>query len=299
MRVFITGGTGYIGSSIVVELANAGHEVTILARNPSKSPELAGMRGVSFVHGSLDDLDLIRTSLKGHEACIHNAIYWEEEPTELELKDTRASVAIFEAAGKAGLEQIIYTSSVSVNRPFKSGANEDVRIQPKDFYGATKACSEMFLSAFSYEYPMRCNTVRPGPTIGVPVASGVEVKCHSRFKDYLSAARAGADIRVAKGDGRQFVGVRQLGQLYRAVLESGRNRETYLGIAGDFITWEAVANLTVAIVGAESKVILEELQDFELEPRLDVSKISRDFGFGFEAGPLLEAHIRHLAEATR
>jgi UDP-glucose 4-epimerase len=295
MRVFLTGGTGYIGSSVATELLGAGHQVTILARNPSKVLDFVQNPGVTFIKGSLDDLDLIRASLVGHDACIHNAIYWEEEPTELELKDTRASVAIFEAAGKAGLQQVIYTSSVSVNRPFKRGSNEGARIQPQDFYGATKACSEMFLSAFSHEYPMRCNIIRPGPTIGVPVVRGVGVKCHSRFNEYIAAARAGADIAVTKGEGRQFVEVSQLGKLYRAVLESEKNGETYLGIASDFISWETVAHLTVEILGSTSKVILVEPRDDEKEQRLDVSKITRDFGFVFEARPLLEAHIRHLS----
>ncbi len=297
MRVFLTGGTGYIGSYIALELADAGHQVTILARNPDKVQALARRPEISFIQGSLDDLDLIRSSLPGHEVCIHNAIYWEEEPTELELKDTRASNAIFEAAGEAGLQQVIYASSVGVHRPFTSDMNEEARIQPADFYGATKACGEMFLAAFSHQYTTRFNIIRPGPTIGVPVERSIKANSHSRFREMVLAARSGEDIKVLKGDGRQFVKAGDLARLYRAVLESDKNGETYLCLAADFTTWEAIANVTVGALNSKSRVIVEPFHGHQPPPSFDVSKIDRHFGLVFEAGSAIEEHIDDLSRS--
>ena len=40
MKIFLTGGTGFIGSYVAMELVKHGHQVTILARNPDNVPEL-------------------------------------------------------------------------------------------------------------------------------------------------------------------------------------------------------------------------------------------------------------------
>src|SRR3954465_12265125 len=98
MKVFLTGGMGFIGSHIVVELISRGHAVTILARDPAKIPSFQKTPGIVVVKGGLDDEATIASALEGHDACIHNALYWEQEPTELQLKDPRATVRVFEAA---------------------------------------------------------------------------------------------------------------------------------------------------------------------------------------------------------
>jgi nucleoside-diphosphate-sugar epimerase len=72
MRVFITGGTGWIGSATVDELLGAGHEVTGLARSDASAAALAA-KGARAVRGDLDDLDGIRRAAAGAEAVVHLA----------------------------------------------------------------------------------------------------------------------------------------------------------------------------------------------------------------------------------
>src|SRR5262245_42263292 len=119
MKVFVTGGMGFIGSHIAVELLRQGANVSILARNASKIPRFKTTPGIAIIEGGLDNVDIIAAALPGHDACIHNAIIWDAEPTELQLKDVRASVDLFKAASEAGVQKLVYTSSVAVHRPFK------------------------------------------------------------------------------------------------------------------------------------------------------------------------------------
>lgn len=294
MKVFITGGMGFIGSHIVLELIANGDQVTILARDPNKIPAFITTPGISVVQGGMDDLAVIESSLPGHDACIHNAIYWEDEPTELQLKDTRTSLSLFEAAANAGVAQMLYTSSVGVHRPFRAHMDAQDRIAPTDFYGATKAAAEAFLSAFSLKTDMRCNVIRPGPTVGNPAVVGAPIASARQFQELAKAAVRGEDLRVTQHEGRQFIAAGDLAKLYSAVLHSPANREVYLGVATDYVLWEQIARELVDLAGSSSQVIVEPKGLSEVPNRFDVGKIEREFGLSFVAYPAIREHLKYL-----
>ena len=74
MNVLLTGGTGFIGSHIAVELVNRGHNVTILARNQNKIPALKKMRRIEIIEGEIENQNLLTTLARGKDACIHVAL---------------------------------------------------------------------------------------------------------------------------------------------------------------------------------------------------------------------------------
>ena len=76
MRVFVTGGTGFIGHYVVKALLERGNDVVIATRHPNKVPSLAANPNVSFVQASLTDFDKMGEGLQGCDACIHIALGW-------------------------------------------------------------------------------------------------------------------------------------------------------------------------------------------------------------------------------
>ncbi|HEY3306970.1 MAG TPA: hopanoid-associated sugar epimerase [Desulfuromonadaceae bacterium] len=114
MKTFVTGATGFIGSSIVRELLKEGREVRALVRAGSDSSNLSGL-DVELWQGDLRDSDGLLKALKGCDALYHAAAdyrLWTRNPSEMYDVNVNGTTVILEAALKNNLNRVVYTSSV-------------------------------------------------------------------------------------------------------------------------------------------------------------------------------------------
>ncbi|MBS1724305.1 MAG: NAD(P)-dependent oxidoreductase [Armatimonadetes bacterium] len=287
MRVFLTGGTGFIGGHIAERLLADGHELTILTRHPRGSST-----EVEYVVGDLSEPGSYAGLLDGHDVLVHNALVWDEELTELEFKDPRLSLALFRAAGEAGIGRVAYTSSVAVHRPFSASMNEDTPLRPAEYYGMSKASSELCLFAAASEFGFKANVLRPGPTVGAPATNGGHAS-DRRIQEYVRAALAGEPIDVTDAGGRQFTPARGFAEVLAQLLVSEFDRQAFVCVDQATTSWLSIAQLAVAITGSSSNVSCSG--DPEPGSWFDTSKVDSAFGVSLSSAEALQEHVRYLA----
>lgn len=118
VKVFVTGGTGFIGGEVVRQLRERGDDVVCLVRNPEKGRALAD-RGCRLVSGDLGDAEAIRAGMEGCDAAIHAAAMYEVGiPASQHPAMWEANVAgterVLTAAREAKLPKVVYVSTVGV-----------------------------------------------------------------------------------------------------------------------------------------------------------------------------------------
>jgi nucleoside-diphosphate-sugar epimerase len=118
MKVFVTGGTGFIGGEVVRQLHARGDEVVCLVRSPEKADKLTDL-DCRLVSGDLGDEAAIRDGLEGCDAAVHAAAMYEVGiPAKQHPAMWEANVAgterVLKAAGDTGLAKIVYVSTCGV-----------------------------------------------------------------------------------------------------------------------------------------------------------------------------------------
>lgn len=114
MKVFVTGGTGFIGANLVRLLLQKNYEVRVLIRPESNIENLKNLE-IEKVEGCLTDSNLYQ-SLKGCQVLFHCAAHyslWQKDKPLLEQYNILGTRNILAAARQAGIERTIYTSSVA------------------------------------------------------------------------------------------------------------------------------------------------------------------------------------------
>ena len=301
MRVFLTGGTGFIGHYVAKKLLASGHEVVIATRHPDKIPSLKGAAGVTMVESALLDLTSLEKGLKGCDACIHIALGWGETPFSMLENDTRATVQILELAAMAGCKKFIYTSSTAAMGKMRAVMNETVANLPVDLYGSTKSAGEAYVLGFRQGYgnkftsvEMTRNVIRPGYTFGNPAYPDGCTQPDRRFIDMAIAAKNNDDIKITKNDGTQFIHASQQAELYLKLLESDLNEEIFLGLSASWIGWKEIAEKTIAYFPNSTSKIIETDLGWSDKPMLySVEKIDRTFDLCFDSSALLDEHIKY------
>jgi nucleoside-diphosphate-sugar epimerase len=150
MRIFLTGGSGFLGHHLVQKLVGEGHQVLALARSPESASSLQAL-GVVTITGDLRETSRWMHSLSGVDAVVHAAApveFWGAwQYFESQIVD--ATIALYRAANHAGVKQFIYISSEAVlqdARPLLDITEaEPYPAEPNSIYGRAKKLAEIRL----------------------------------------------------------------------------------------------------------------------------------------------------------
>ena len=142
MKAFVTGATGFIGASIVRELLKDGCQVRVLARPGSDRRNLDGL-DIEICEGDLSDRGALIRGLSGCQTLFHAAAdyrLWTRSPAAMYDVNVGGTRTILSAALDAGLEKVVYTSSVGTlgNPGDGTPGNEETPVELSQMVGDYK-----------------------------------------------------------------------------------------------------------------------------------------------------------------
>ncbi len=167
MTVLVTGGAGYIGSHMVLELLDSGESVVVLD-NLSTGFRWAVPTNATLVVGDVGDQELLRSIVRklGVKAIIHFAgsIVVPEsvaDPLGYYHNNTVKSRALMEVAVEMGIEQFIFSSTAAVyGNPSEVPVSEDAELKPMSPYGSSKLMTEIMLADVARAHNFRYVALR-------------------------------------------------------------------------------------------------------------------------------------------
>ena len=142
MTVLVTGATGFVGSAIVRRLLRDGSSVRVIARPQSDRRNLDGL-DLDIVEADLNDPATLRQAVAGCRSVYHAAAdyrLWVRDPQSMYRTNVDGTIALMQAATDAGVDRIVYTSSVATLGIPKDGGpgDEETPVSLDDMVGPYK-----------------------------------------------------------------------------------------------------------------------------------------------------------------
>lgn len=229
-RVLVTGGSGFIGRTLVQTLLQRGYDVTVLdrARKSDTAPSVdaaPSMETVRWVRSDTRDWDTLAEAIKDQDVVIHLAagssfLMYEEKPCSHTIGTIAGFQNVLEAARRFSVRKIVYASTSAVYEGNTLPYSESMPLNPPDLKAFAKKINEEMSHLYSQRYGIPLIGLRPLSVYGPEeIGKGPYANVVSLFAWAMLAGRR----PVVWGDGsqtRDFIYVTDVVEAVRLALET-------------------------------------------------------------------------------
>ncbi len=177
MRLFVTGGAGFIGSNYVRRALAQGDRVTVFdaltyAGNLSTLQDVASNPGYTFVKGDIRDLGAVTEAMAGHDAVVHFAAESHVDrsidgPGTFVDTNCLGTTMVMEAARRLDIERVLHISTDETYGSIEEGSfTEADRLEPRSPYSASKAGSDLIALSYLTTYGVPVMVTRSSNNFG-------------------------------------------------------------------------------------------------------------------------------------
>ena len=232
MRVFLTGATGFVGTAVTRELISAGHRVLGLTRS-DKGAEALRAAGAEPHHGTLEDLDRLRTGAETTDGTIHCGFVHDFSNFAKSCEIDRVAIETIGNALAGSGRPFLNTSGLAGFAPGRPGTEEDALVPN----ATPRAPAEELTLGFAAR-GVRAGIVRLSPSVH-------DVGDHGFMPMIIHVAREkGVSAYIGEGANR-WAGVHRLdaARLYRLALEKGTAGARHHGVADEGVPTREIAEV--------------------------------------------------------
>lgn len=171
--MFVTGGAGFIGSTLVRQLISRGYRVTVFDNLSSGMREnLPNDKAIRFVAGDIRDLEMISTVMKGHDYVIHLAAQAfipvsYQLPVNFAETNAVGSLNVFKACIDNAVKRVLHVSSSEVyGSAIYTPIDEKHPTNPVSTYAVGKLAADLWAQTMNFEHKLPVVILRPFNTFG-------------------------------------------------------------------------------------------------------------------------------------
>ena len=253
MKAFITGGSGFIGRSLITKLVNRGYEVRALARS-KRSLVIVESLGAIPVKGDLGDIEVMKKAMQGCDLVFHVAgqyKYGFRGTQNMDFVNVQGTENVLKTAWDAGVPKILYTSTIATLGDTKGQVVDENFFQGppwRNDYDRTKwlAHHEVALPLIKQGAPIII--LMPGAVYGPGDTSMVHDLMWFYYKGALKYFFPGTDTRLA------FAHVDDTAEGHILAAEKGKIGESYL-LGGDIKSLQEIAGLWADLMNRQAPLI--------------------------------------------